>query len=309
MALAFRVGNNSMDLVAAEDRHRVAVMTDGRYSVLGELGHGGMSRVLLGWDRLVRRKVALKLLDEESGATVEGRERFRREASIASRIHHPHVVSCEEFIQRGPATLAVMAFIPGTTLEARLTDRPWSNPTTLIEILAPVADALGCIHSHGVIHRDIKPANILLRVGDAFPFLTDFGIATLRTSEQSRSEVARKFGTPEYMSPEQALGLWDADHRSDIYSLGLVAYRALTGRLPFAGASPLAQAAQRAALDVPPIRQENPQIPRRLAAVIDRCLARDPRKRWRDAACLRDELMSVQHPRTLFERMRAGWRR
>src|SRR5215212_4720802 len=227
MALAFRVEDNTIDYGSAEDRARIGQISNGRYSVIGELGRGGMSRVLLGWDRQARRKVALKLLDEEAGATVEGRERFRREAMIASRINHAHVVSCDEFIQRGAFTLAVMRFVPGDSLERRLTDRPWVHPASLVEILVPLADALACIHGQGVIHRDIKPANILLRAGDDSPFLIDFGIATLRTSEQSRSEVARKFGTPEYMSPEQALGLWDADHRSDIYSLGLVAFRAL----------------------------------------------------------------------------------
>jgi serine/threonine-protein kinase len=308
MALAFRVDDNTIDYGSAEDRARIGQVTGGRYSVMGELGRGGMSRVLLGWDRLARRKVALKILDDEAGATVEGRERFRREAMIASRINHPHVVSCEEFVQQGTFTLAVMRFIPGDSLERRLTDRPWSNIGSLLEILVPVADALASIHSHGVIHRDVKPANILLRAGDDSPFLTDFGIATLKTSEQSRSEVARKFGTPEYMSPEQALGLWDADHRSDIYSLGLVAYRALAGKLPFAGTSPLAQAAQRAALDVPPLRTQAPHVPRPIADVIDRCLARDPRKRWRDAVVLRDELAEAFSTPTLFRRIRAALR-
>lgn len=307
MALAFRIDNNTIDLGTAVDRDRVAVLTNGRYSVMGELGRGGMSRVLLGWDRVARRKVALKLQDDQSGASVEGRERFRREAMIASRIEHPNVVACDEFIQRGTSTLAVMRFIPGDSLERRLTDQPWTNARSLLEILIPLADALACIHAHGVIHRDIKPANILLRAGDDSPFVIDFGIATLRTSEQSRSEVARKFGTPEYMSPEQALGVWDADHRSDIYSLGLVAYRALTGRLPFPGASPLAQAAQRAALDVPALRSQAPQVSPRLASVIDRCLARDPRKRWRDAASLREALADVSSPRPFLSRLRSAF--
>jgi serine/threonine-protein kinase len=141
------------------------------------------------------------------------------------------------------------------------------------------------VHRRGIVHRDVKPANILLQEGDDWPFLIDFGIATLSTSDYSRWEVTQRLGTPEFMSPEQALGAWDADHRSDIYSLGLVAHAGLTGELPFQG-NPLALAAQRAALDVPPLRRRLPRALKNLAAIVDRCLARDPRRRWRDASDL-----------------------
>jgi eukaryotic-like serine/threonine-protein kinase len=272
------------------ERARFAELTGGRYVVTGELGRGGMSRVLLAYDRLTRRQVALKVLGDEAGETVEGRERFRREALIAADLKHPNVVECHGFIRRGGQTVAVMEYIPGVPLSERLDSEGTLGVDTVLGILVPLADALAHIHRNGVVHRDIKPANILLREEDQHPFLTDFGIATLRTSEHSRSEVAKKFGTPEYMSPEQALGAWDADHRSDIYSLGLVGYRALSGRLPFTGTSPLAQAAQRAALDAPSVGIAAPHVPRHLVRVIDRCLERNPRRRWKDAASLRDAL-------------------
>jgi serine/threonine-protein kinase len=305
MAMPFMTPLPTADEISAA-RARIAELTAGRYVVTRELGRGGMSRVFLGWDRSHRRQVALKLLAEEASGTIEGRERFRREALIAGRFDHPHIVACEEFIQQGRTTMAVMRYVPGQSLDHRLRMGVWRDQDQLLAILIALSGALAYVHRHGVVHRDIKPANVLLRRADDRPFLTDFGIATLATSEHSRSEVAKKFGTPEYMSPEQALGEWDADHRSDIYSLGLVAYRALAGRLPFSGATPLALAAQRAALDPPPLTVIAPQVSRRLAAIIDRCIRREPEKRWRDAATLEANLIAAARPSGLLERVR-GW--
>ena len=302
MALPFKTPLPHPDELSAA-RARVARLTGGRYVITGELGRGGMSRVFLGWDNVGRRQVALKVLADDASETIEGRERFRREARITSGIEHPHIVACDGFIQQGRTTIAVLRYVAGKSLEHRLRGGRWQDAPQLVSILASLADALDCIHQRGVVHRDIKPANILLRPADDWPFLTDFGIATLATSEHSRSEVARKFGTPEYMSPEQALGAWDADHRSDIYSLGLVAFRALAGRLPFEGATPLAQAAQRAALEPPPLRRLAPDVPVRLAQVIDRCIAREPRRRWRDAAALRENLLALSRPAGMFDRV------
>ena len=115
---------------------------------------------------------------------------------------------------------------------------------------------------------------------DGRPFLTDFGIATLLTSEQARAEIGRRFGTPEFMAPEQLVGDWESDHRSDIYSLGLVGFNALAGRLP----------SSRGLLDAPPLHQFAPDVPAALARIIERCLALDPRRRWSNAVALRDAL-------------------
>jgi eukaryotic-like serine/threonine-protein kinase len=303
MALPYPTPLPTPDEVSAA-RARVAELTRGRYVITGELGRGGMSNVFLGWDNVGRRQVALKVLAEEASGTIEGRERFRREAMIAEGIDHPHIVACDGFVTRGRTTVAVMRYVAGKSLEHRLRTGKWEDHGHLLSILIALSDALVCIHRRGVVHRDIKPANILLRRADDWPFLTDFGIATLSTSEHSRSEVAKKFGTPEYMSPEQALGAWDADHRSDIYSLGLVAYRALAGCPPFPGGTPLAQAAQRAALDPPPLSTLVPEVPRRLAAIIDRCIEREPRKRWRDAAALHESLLAASRPPGLVGRVR-----
>src|SRR5262245_40647983 len=270
-----------------------------RYEVVREIGRGGMGRVLLAWDRTVGRHVALKLLASGPAATLEERERFRREALITADANHPHIVPCFAFVCRHSRAMAVMRYVPGDSLADRLGGGTRLTPRALLTILIPVADALAHVHARGVVHRDVKPANILLHADDDWPFLTDFGVATLRTSEHSRWEATQRMGTPEFMSPEQATGAWDADHRSDIYSLGLVAYVALTGALPFRGA-PLALAAQRSTLDVPPLKG----IPAPLAEIVARCLARDPRRRWRDAGALCRALRRVARPRRWWE----AWR-
>lgn len=278
------------------ERRRLEAVTAGRYEIQAEIGRGGMSRVFRAWDPRGRRLVAIKLLAAGLSLSVEHRERFRREASITGRLAHPNILACYDFVRSGDVVFAVMPFVAGASLAERLAGGVSLAPAAVTALLIPLADALACAHASGVIHRDVKPANILLRAADGRPFLTDFGIATLRTSEHSRGEVVKRFGTPEFMSPEQALGIWDADHRSDIYSLGLIAFLALAGRMPFPGGSPLAHAAQRTVLEAPPVRRVAPGVPGRLAAVVDRCLAREPKRRWRSAAALRRALERAGKP-------------
>jgi serine/threonine-protein kinase len=285
---------------------RVAHALAGRYDLLRDLGRGGMSRVFLAWDRRASRKVAVKALTPDLVTSVESRERFRREALIASRFTHPHIVPCYEFVWDGAVAAAVMRYVPGGSLADRLSGGRRLPCADVVRIVLSMADALAHAHKSGVVHRDVKPANILLQDEDGWPFLTDFGIATLRTSDQSRAEATRRFGTPEFMSPEQALGDWDADHRSDIYSLGLVAYAALTGRLPFRDAGALGLAAQRAVKDAPPLASVAQYVPTRLARVIDRALAREPKRRWRDASAFASAISRSLLPPTRFERLLAS---
>jgi eukaryotic-like serine/threonine-protein kinase len=288
---------SSLEPQLSEAARRISAATRQRYAVEREIGRGGMSRVYLAWDRQTARQVAIKLLLQGPHTSLADRERFRREALIAARLEHPHIVPCHEFVCVDGLALAVMRFVPGDSLADALARGRRFDPPEVVALLAPIADALAHAHRDGVIHRDVKPANILLHGDDGWPFLTDFGIATLRTSEQSRSESAMAFGTPEFMSPEQAAGAWDADHRGDIYSLGLVAYLMLAERLPFRG-NALALAAQRLALEPPALGTVAPHVPLRLARVVDRCLERDPRRRWRDAATLRRALHDSLRPRT-----------
>jgi serine/threonine-protein kinase len=238
----------------------------------------------------------VKALTQDLVTSVESRERFRREALITSQLSHPHIVPCFDFVWDGAVAATVMRYVPGGSVADRLSGGQVLAPAAMLAIVLPIAQALAHAHRHGVVHRDVKPANILLHEADGWPFLADFGIATLRTSDQSRAEATRRFGTPEFMSPEQALGDWDADHRSDIYSLGLVAYTMLAGRLPFRDAGVLGLAAQRAVIDPPPLARVAQRVPARLASVIDRCLARAPKHRWRDAASFADALRDASRP-------------
>lgn len=269
-----------------EFQRQVSLLAGSRYQVERVIARGGMSVVLLAFDRLEGKQVALKLLDPKQGDSVENRERFRREAMISARLAHPHIVPCHDFHHRDNLAMAVMRYIPGQSLADLLPVGRRLPVEQVLRIVIRIADALSHTHAAGVVHRDVKPANILLHEDLGWPFLTDFGIATLRTSEHSRSEVQKGFGTPAFMSPEQALGQWDADFRTDIYSLGLVAYRALAGRLPFQAESAISLAAQRTVRDAPPLRTLAPDVPPVLAAIIDRCLARDPRRRWGSCAAL-----------------------
>ena len=285
-----------VERVAAEHAAR---SLDARYEVLHSLGRGGMGQVWLAQDRVVGREVALKVLDPVLASSLEHRERVGREALVAARFPHPHIVQCYEFRCDRTAAVAVMRYVRGATLADRLRGGARLAPGAVLRVLVPIADALAHLHQHGVVHRDIKPENILLQVEDGRPFLTDFGIATLLTSEQSRAEVVRRYGTPDFMAPEQLVGDWEADHRSDIYSLGLVGFTALAGRLP----------TPRGLRDTPPLRQFASDVPAALGRIIDRCLARDPRRRWPNAAALRDALARVatgEEP--LWRRISLWWR-
>ncbi|HKV73285.1 MAG TPA: serine/threonine-protein kinase [Gemmatimonadales bacterium] len=279
---------------AAHYREGIAALTGDRFAVLRLLGTGGGGAVLLAFDRTTKTRVALKCLGPDSKGSLENRERFRREALIASQLEHANVVPCFEFLYRGSFAMAVMRYIPGHSLAERVASGRKFGVDEALGILAPLADALAHTHARGVIHRDVKPANILLNEGDDWPFLTDFGIATLHTSEQSRAEVQKGYGTPAYMSPEQVLGEWDADHRTDIYSLGVVAFQLLTGRLPFEADTSLAQAALRTVREAPSIRSIAPEVPAALAAIVEKCLARNPNRRWKNAALLHSALRRVQ---------------
>jgi serine/threonine-protein kinase len=146
-------------------------------------------------------------------------------------------------------------------------------------------------HGVGVVHRDIKPQNILMDSETGRPTLIDFGVAVLRTSEHSRSEIKKSWGTPQFMSPEHVLGDPLCDGRSDIYALGVLGFRMLAGKLPFAGPDE-AVAARQVAAAAPILRESCPHVPEALAETIQRCLAKDPADRWEDGAALRRALLT-----------------
>jgi len=250
--------------------------------------------VYLAWDHGLERRVAIKLLDAALSESVENRERFRRETLIATQLNHPHIVTCHDSVHRDDMGIAIMRYVPGRSLEDLTRTGPRPAWPRVLSWLTAIADALAFAHDHGVIHRDVKPANILIQDADQCPFLTDFGVATLRTSEASCAEVVQHMGTPEFMAPEQVLGAWDTDHRADIYALGATAFLALSGRLPFEARSAVGYAAQQVGGSPEALSLVAPEVPRRLAKVIDRCLQREPRRRWSDAHRLADAFRRAQ---------------
>lgn len=282
-------GEGDMDQSVGLPEHDKELLEDvleGRYKLEGLIGRGAMSSVYVAWEYALNRRVAIKVLSPAYAGQLEDRERFRREARIVASFHHPNIVPVYAFEPSDGITFAVMPYIAGETLAERLHRERRVPPAEARALLAALAGALDCVHRHGVIHRDVKPGNVLLDARLGRPMLTDFGVATLTTSDHSRSEIHKAFGTPPYMSPEQALGEQECDGRSDLYALGVIGFHMLTGRLPFNGDSPRELAAQHVAIEPPPVSRYLPDVPADLEAIVARCLAKDPDDRWPDAARL-----------------------
>src|SRR2546422_9063903 len=207
------------------------------YTLEGEIGRGGMGVVFNARDERLKRQVAVKVLPPDLAFREEIRLRFLREAETAARLSHPHIVPIHS-VGEGPDGLVyfVMAYVDGESLGAKLKRRGRLPPDEARRIMLETADALGAAHALGIIHRDVKPDNILLEGSRGRVVVTDFGIAkplSSTTGSATLTATGVAIGTPHYMSPEQAAGDREIDGRSDIYSLGVVAYQMLTGELPF----------------------------------------------------------------------------
>ncbi len=257
----------------------------GRYSLVAELGRGGMGVVYLAREVKLDRLVALKLLPPSLASRPEARERFLREARVAARLTHPNIVPIFAADESGAFVYFAMAYVRGETLSARVARTGALPAADVARIVREVAWALAYAHAQGIVHRDVKPDNILLEEGTDRVLVADFGIA--RSAESTVSDPGRLAGTPAFMSPEQAAGD-RLDGRSDLYSLGLVAHFALTGDLPFHDASHSAAKtlARRLEGDCPSLAQRVPHAPAALVAAVDRCAALDPAERFPDAAAL-----------------------
>jgi eukaryotic-like serine/threonine-protein kinase len=250
----------------------------GRYSLERELGRGGMGIVYCARDLRLERVVAIKLLPPQLADAAERRQRFVREARMAAQLSHPHIIPIHAVEEVGALVFFVMSYIDGEALGTRLRRDGRLKPADTARMLREVAWALAYAHRQSVVHRDIKPDNILLEQGSGRALVADFGIARLLAApREGDSGEGRLVGTPEYMSPEQALGE-PVDGRSDLYSLGVVGYYALSGRLPFTAASVTALIGQH--INQPPPPLDAHAAPPQLVAAIERCLAKDPAQRF-----------------------------
>ncbi|XXF77130.1 protein kinase [Myxococcaceae bacterium GXIMD 01537] len=273
------------------------LVLDGRFRVLRPLGSGGMGEVYLGEQVSLGRKVAIKVLHHDLHLQPGMAERFKREARILSAVEHPAVVRVIDFGESGDAACLVMELVEGESLHDVLNQSPFA-PARALTVLHQLAEGLAAIHDKGIIHRDLKPENVVLTKGPRGEQarLLDFGIARFAEAEggSNLSQVGVVLGTPEYLSPEQALGT-RADTRSDLYSFGVLAYRVFSGRLPFAGPLPrqfLAQhahATPRPLLEVAPALAPHPH----LAALVMRLLEKDPANRFPSAHALADALAAA----------------
>ncbi|HUR29224.1 MAG TPA: serine/threonine-protein kinase [Planctomycetota bacterium] len=262
-----------------------------QYRIDRLLGRGGMGAVYLAHEFALDREVAIKVLPPELAGTSELRERFRREARTAARMSHPNIVPLYTFGEVSGLVYFVMGFVRGESLASRLARQGPFGPEEARTLLASLCDALEFAHRRGVVHRDIKPDNILMDAESNEPVLTDFGIAKVSVMDAQLTTAGQLIGTPHYMSPEQASGSADIGARSDLYSLGVVAYELLSGRRPFDSDNPIEALTQRLTSDPKPLGSVTRGVPSDLALTIDRCLERDPAKRWPDAKSLREALL------------------
>ena len=270
----------------------------GHYRILALLGRGGMAEVYRAVDERLDREVALKVLPPEFAWDPERVERFEREVKAAARLSHPNIVTVHEFGQGEGQHFYTMSLMPGGDLKDRIRAHPAGmSPDEARRVVAAVAQALDYAHRRGFVHRDVKPENILFDE-EGRPQLTDFGIARAMESGTRMTATGMSIGSPHYMSPEQAQGL-RVDGRSDLYSLGVVLYEMLTGRLPFEAGNTLAVAYAH-------VNHPVPELPPALGEwqpVLDRLLAKSPEERYGSAGELAQVLGAEELPRATGSRV------
>ncbi len=286
-------------------RDRVIAAFGEQYLVESEIGRGGMAVVYAASDVRLQRAVALKVLPPDMAFRSEIRERFVREAQTAARLNHPHIVPIYAVHEQAGLVCFAMSLVHGESLAARIAREPRASFEFVAEVLEQVADALAYAHANGIVHRDIKPDNILLDRESGRAMVTDFGIARVAESGARLTQAGIAVGTPAFMSPEQATGEREVDGRSDVYSLGVVGYLLLAGRLPFEAATTPAMLVKHVSETPPPIRSVRPDAPPVLVELLEKCLAKRPADRWENALTLRDALRRARRDGSLQQVGRA----
>jgi Tol biopolymer transport system component len=282
------------------------------YRIVRSLGTGGMGEVYAAEDTRLNRVVALKVLPRLAAADSEEFKRFQREAQAVAALNHPNVVTIYSVEEAGGVPFLTMELVDGQPLDARI-PRRGMKIADLLSLAIPLADAVGAAHQRGVVHRDLKPSNIVVGADGRLKVL-DFGLAKLRHDTSGSDETVerltaehRVIGTAAYMSPEQAEGR-AVDHRSDIFSLGILLYEMATGVRPFGGESTMSILSA-IIKDTPrPAAQINTEVPEQLDRIIRRCLAKDPGRRYQSALDLRHDLEDLADETPSSHRRAAGAR-
>jgi eukaryotic-like serine/threonine-protein kinase len=261
--------------------HSIArdTMVDGRYRAVRRIGSGGMAEVWCAEDEVLGRRVALKLMGGRFVEDPEFRERFRREAQAAAGLTHPNIVAIFDRSEWDGVPYIAMELVDGRTLKELVAERGPLPPEIAIGLTEQILRALGYAHRRGIVHRDVKPQNVILDP-DGQAKVADFGIA--RAGNSDMTQTGTIVGTVQYLSPEQAEG-HPVDRRSDLYSVGVVLYELLTGRVPFDGEAPISIAIKHINERPVPPGQLRPGIPPALEAVVLRALEKDPARRFQSA--------------------------
>lgn len=265
-----------------------------QYRLERQLGHGGMGVVYLARDTTLDRPVAVKVVHPDLAVHRSITERFLAEARMIARLRHPGIIAVHTAGEATGIIYYVMDYVPGESLRQRLL-RQGQFPVAMVQrIVADLADALHAAGSAGLVHRDVKPENILLDEATGRAMLADFGIARVMAGEVDGVRTAQgvAVGTPTYMSPEQAAGE-QVDPRSDLYSLGVVAYEMLAGRPPFRADNAAAVASKHLAEQATPVATRRPETPPSLAHSVMRALEKDPARRWQTGAEMRDAVQGL----------------
>ncbi len=253
----------------------------GQYEVVGPLGKGGMATVYRAYQPALDREVAIKIIAEQFATDVTFVERFRREARAVARLRHPNILAIYDFGEENQLFYLVMELIDGPTLKDQMHGQPMPVDKAL-DYIKQIASALDYANKNGIIHRDVKPSNVLLD-NSGRAVLSDFGIAKMAASNTQLTNTGTGIGTPDYMSPEQAMGE-ELDARSDQYSLGVMLYELLTGRTPFTGDTPIAVVMGHVSKPLPPANLINPQIPLSVEKVLEKALSKKAVDRYESTA-------------------------
>lgn len=271
---------------------------NGRYKILEAIGSGGMSNVYLAHDMILDRDVAIKVLRFDFSNEEELRRRFQREALSSTSLGHPNIVSIYDVGEDNELPYLVMEYVPGDTLKEYIIKHSPVAPERAVEIMTQLTSALAHAHHNHIVHRDIKPQNVLVDE-EGNVKISDFGIA-MALSATSYTQTNSVLGTVHYLSPEQARG-GTANKKSDIYSLGIVMFELLTGRLPFSGESAVAIALKHLQTETPSLKAIVPELPQSLENIVMKATAKNPSHRYQSADEMAEDLSTALAPERVNE--------